>query len=57
MRKTPVLFYIIWMWEMCIRDRSLNQDPKDRVPQLDGNYYWCPQRALTQAEAKLLKNQ
>lgn len=36
---------------------SLNQAPKDRVPQLDGNYYWCPQRALTQAEAKLLKNQ
>ena len=36
---------------------SLGQDPKDRVPQLEGNYYWCPQRALTQTEAKLLKNQ
>ena len=36
---------------------SLNQDPKSRVPQLEGKYYWCPQRALTQDEAKLLKNQ
>lgn len=49
-RYSRVIFDIAW-------SLSLNQDPKDRVPQLDGNYYWCPQRALTQAEAKLLKNQ
>lgn len=49
-RYSRVIFDIAW-------SLSLNQAPKDRVPQLDGNYYWCPQRALTQAEAKLLKNQ
>ena len=49
-RYSQAIFDIAW-------SLSLGQDPKDRVPQLEGNYYWCPQRALTQAEAKLLKNQ
>ena len=49
-RYSQAIFDIAW-------SLSLGQDPKDRVPQLEGNYYWCPQRALTQTEAKLLKNQ
>lgn len=49
-RYSQAIFDIAW-------SLSLGQDPKDRVPQLEGNYYWCPQRALTQDEAKLLKNQ
>ena len=48
-RYSQAIFDIAW-------SLSLGQDPKDRVPQLEGNYYWCPQRALTQTEAKLLKN-
>lgn len=35
---------------------SLDQDPKTKVSLVNGKYYWCPQRALTQEEVKMLKN-
>ncbi|MFQ7877843.1 hypothetical protein [Enterocloster sp.] len=35
---------------------SLGQDPKSAVPLVNGKYYWCPQKVLTQEEAKMLKN-
>lgn len=35
---------------------SLGQDPKSVVPLVNGKYYWCPQKVLTQEEAKMLKN-
>ena len=48
-RYAQAIFDIAW-------SLSLDQDPKSVVPLVNGKYYWCPQRVLTQEEAKLLKN-
>lgn len=46
---SQAIFDIAW----CL---SLNQDPGSKVQLTGGKYYWCPQKVLTQEEAKSLKN-